>query len=162
MSPAKTVEPFEIPFGTETRVGPKNYYISWGLRSPQQWVQLRGDGWRRDFPVDQRLVILKDDGMTEWRDRRQTARKVIRLMGGRHAGLITAGAIPSSVQSCSQRTKTSTLCFITSSIARSAKRQYLIYSEDDFEVFRTAGMTRCTVAPLVPPPCQISPRSVQR
>jgi len=29
-------------------------------------------------------------------------------MGGHHAGLITAGAVPSSVPSCSKRTKTST------------------------------------------------------
>jgi len=33
---------------------------------------------------------------------------------------------------------------ITGSIARSAKRRYLIYSEADFEVFRPAGATRCT------------------
>jgi len=38
-----------------------------------------------------------------------TARSVIRPMGGRRAGLITAGAVPSSVRSCLQRTKTSTL-----------------------------------------------------
>ena len=55
---------------------------------------------------------------------------------------------------------------ITGSIARSAKRRYLIYSEDDFEVFRPAGATRCTDGgwnlarrrrPWVPPPHQISP-----
>jgi len=34
--------------------------------------------------------------------------------------------------------------FITGSIARSATRRYLIYSEADFEVFRLAGATRCT------------------
>jgi len=34
--------------------------------------------------------------------------------------------------------------FITGSIASSAKRQYLSYSEADFEVFRPAGTTRCT------------------
>jgi len=33
---------------------------------------------------------------------------------------------------------------ITGSIARSATRRYLIYSEADFEVFRPAGATRCT------------------
>ena len=33
---------------------------------------------------------------------------------------------------------------ITGSIARSATRLYLIYSEADFEVFRPAGATRCT------------------
>jgi len=34
--------------------------------------------------------------------------------------------------------------FFTGSIARSASRQYLIYSEADFEVFRPAGATCCT------------------
>jgi len=34
--------------------------------------------------------------------------------------------------------------FITGSIARSATRRYLIYSEADFEVFRPSGVTRCT------------------
>jgi len=33
---------------------------------------------------------------------------------------------------------------ITGSIARSASRRYLIYSETDFEVFLPAGATRCT------------------
>jgi len=33
---------------------------------------------------------------------------------------------------------------VTSSIARSAKRRYLSYSEADFEVVRLAGATRCT------------------
>jgi len=33
---------------------------------------------------------------------------------------------------------------ITGSIARSATRRYLSYSEADFEVFRPAGATRCT------------------
>ena len=42
-------------------------------------------------------VILKDDGTTERRDRRRDSTSVIRPMGGRRAGLITAGAIPSSV-----------------------------------------------------------------
>jgi len=32
----------------------------------------------------------------------------------------------------------------TGSIARSASRHYLVYSEADFEVFRPAGATRCT------------------
>ena len=32
----------------------------------------------------------------------------------------------------------------TGSIARTASRQYLVYSEADFEVFRPAGATRCT------------------
>jgi len=30
------------------------------------------------------------------------------------------------------------------SIARSASRRYLVYSDADFEVFRPAGATRCT------------------
>ena len=33
---------------------------------------------------------------------------------------------------------------ITGSIARSATRRYLSYSEADFEIFRPAGATRCT------------------
>ena len=33
---------------------------------------------------------------------------------------------------------------ITGSIARSASRRYLIYSEADLEVFRPEGETRCT------------------
>jgi len=36
------------------------------------------------------------------------------------------------------------LNLITASIARSASRRYLIYSEADFEVFRPPGATRCT------------------
>ena len=32
----------------------------------------------------------------------------------------------------------------TGSIARSATRRYLVYSEADFEVFRPVGATRCT------------------
>jgi len=35
-------------------------------------------------------------------------------------------------------------CLITGSIARSASRRYLVYSEADFEVIRPAGATRCT------------------
>jgi len=33
---------------------------------------------------------------------------------------------------------------ITGSIARSASRRYLIYSEADLEVFRPTGVTHCT------------------
>jgi len=36
------------------------------------------------------------------------------------------------------------LLFFTGSIAQSATRWYLIYSEADYEVFRPAGVTRCT------------------
>ena len=52
----------------------------------------------------------------------------------------------------------------TGSIARSASRRYLVYSEADFEVFRPAGATRCTDGGEIwhPPPCQMSPPSVQR
>ena len=39
---------------------------------------------------------------------------------------------------------TKLVCIITGSIARSASRRYLIYSEADFEVFRPARATRCT------------------
>ena len=60
---------------------------------------------------------------------------------------------------------------ITGSIARSATRLYLIYSEADFEVFRPAGATRCTDGdevgrgggdPRSPPPRPTSSPSVQR
>jgi len=41
--------------------------------------------------------------------------------------------------------------------------RYLIYSEADFEVFRPAGAALCTDGgERSPPPCQISPPSVQR
>ena len=36
------------------------------------------------------------------------------------------------------------LTLFTGSIARSATRRYLVYSEANFEVFRPAGATRCT------------------
>ena len=46
----------------------------------------------------------------------------------------------------------------TGSIARSASRRYLIYSEADFAVFRLAGTIRCTDGGEIwqrsPPPCQ--------
>jgi len=52
---------------------------------------------------------------------------------------------------------------ITGSIARSAMRWYLIYSEADFEVSCPAGATRCTDwGEIWPPLCQTSPQSVQR
>jgi len=38
----------------------------------------------------------------------------------------------------------SLFAIITGSIARSAKRRYLSYSEADFEVFRPKGVTSCT------------------
>ena len=49
--------------------------------------------------------------------------------------------------------------------------RYLVYSEANFEVFRPAGATRCTDGGEIwhgggdrwsPPPCQISPPSVQQ
>ena len=55
--------------------------------------------------------------------------------------------------------------FITGSIARSASRRYLVYSEADFEVFRPAGATRCIDGVkfgMEGPACQISPPSVHR
>jgi len=62
------------------------------------------------------------------------------------------------------------LSFFTFSIARSAKRRYLSYSEADFEGFRPAEATHCTDGGEIwheggdqrSHPCQISPPSVQR
>ena len=54
----------------------------------------------------------------------------------------------------------------TGSIASSASRRYLVYSEADFEGFRPAGATSCTDGVKFgteegtsPPSCQISPPS---
>ena len=81
------------------------------------------------------------------------------------------------IMKTAEKSSTRTPVFLkTSSIARSAKRRYLSYSEADFEVFRPAGVTRCTdggeiwhgggdqreEGPRSPPPCQISPPFVQR
>jgi len=50
---------------------------------------------------------------------------------------------------------------VTGSIARSAARPYLSYSEADFEVFfRPAGATRCTNGSEIWRPRQTSPQSV--
>ena len=50
---------------------------------------------------------------------------------------------------------------VTGSIARSASRRYLLYSEANFDVFRPAGTTHCTNGSEIwqrsPPPRQISP-----
>ena len=61
------------------------------------------------------------------------------------------------------------LCFLLPATLRAAQIcRYLVYSEADFEVFRPAGATRCTDAGEIwhawrsPPPCRISPPSVQR
>jgi len=67
--------------------------------------------------------------------------------------------------------KSTVIIIITGSIARSASHQYLVYSEADFEVFRPVGATRCTDVDNIwhgggdqssPPPCHISPPSVQQ
>jgi len=50
--------------------------------------------------IEARRAVIQNDG---------TARSVIRLMGGCRVGIVAAGAVPSSVPSCLQRTKTSTL-----------------------------------------------------
>ena len=69
-----------------------------------------------------------------------------------------------------------TYTIFTGSIARSTTRQYVIYSEADFEVFRPAGAKRCSDWGQIwrgggdlgmeegwsPPPRQTSPQSVQR
>jgi len=60
------------------------------------------------------------------------------------------------------------LAVVAGSIACSASCRYLVYSEADFEVLHPAGVTRCTDGGEIgteegtPPPCQISPPSVQR
>jgi len=66
----------------------------------------------------------------------------------------------------------SLLClFVTGSIARSASRRHLVYSEADFEVFGPTEATRCTDGGEIwhgggdlrpPPPCQILSPSMQR
>jgi len=50
--------------------------------------------------IEARRAVIQND---------RTARSVIRLMGGCRVGIVAAGAVPSSVQTCLQRTKTSTL-----------------------------------------------------
>jgi len=65
---------------------------------------------------------------------------------------------------------TLTTCYYYRQHCGSATCWYLIYSEADFEVCRPAGATRCTDGGEIwhgggdrksPPPCQISPPSVQ-
>jgi len=79
-----------------------------------------------------------------------------------------------SMHTTIQITTSIRLMFVfTGSIARSATRHYLSYSEADFEVFRHAGATHCTdgvkfrtkkgtKGQRSHPRCQISPPSVQR
>jgi len=59
---------------------------------------------------------------------------------------------------------TSSGTIITGSIPRSATRRYLIYSEADFDGFRSARATRCTdgVKFGTEAPCRISLPSLQR
>jgi len=45
---------------------------------------------------------------------------------------------------CSEGVSLNWTIIITGSIAHSAKRRYISYSEADFVVFRPAGATRCT------------------
>jgi len=42
VSPTKTAEPIEMPFGMWTRVGPRNYAPTWGSRPPREEALLRG------------------------------------------------------------------------------------------------------------------------
>ena len=60
--------------------------------------------------------------------------------------------------------------FLQAALRAAQTCRYLVYSEADFEVFRPAGVTRCTDGGEIwhggwdrmsPPPCQISPPSVQ-
>ena len=56
------------------------------------------------------------------------------------------------------------LSFYRQQCAQHKARRYLSCSEADFEVFRPAGVTCCTDGMKfgTPPPCQISPPSVQQ
>jgi len=63
------------------------------------------------------------------------------------------------------------LSFLPAALRAAQICRYLVYSEADFEVFRPAGATHCTDGGEIwqvggdqrsPPPCQISPPSVQR
>jgi len=62
-------------------------------------------------------------------------------------------------------------CLLPAALRAAHTCRYLVYSEADFEVFRPAGATRFTDGGEIwhgggdlgsPPPCQISPPSVQR
>jgi len=44
ISPAKTAEAIEIPFGLRTRVGPGNHVLDGGTDIPREGVILRGKG----------------------------------------------------------------------------------------------------------------------
>jgi len=43
VSPAKTAEPIEMPFGLRTRVGPGNYTLDGGPHPPRKEAILRGE-----------------------------------------------------------------------------------------------------------------------
>ena len=45
MSPAKTAEPIEMPFGLWTRVGPRNHVLDGVQISPWKGAILSGKGW---------------------------------------------------------------------------------------------------------------------
>jgi len=44
VSPAKTAEPIDMPFGVWSLVGSRNHVIIWGSRSPCERAILRGKG----------------------------------------------------------------------------------------------------------------------
>ena len=44
VSPAKTVEPIQMPFGLRTRVGPGNHVLDGGPHPPVEGPILRGNG----------------------------------------------------------------------------------------------------------------------
>ena len=44
VSPAKTAEPIEMPFGLRTRVGPRNHLLDCGPDPPWEGAILRGNG----------------------------------------------------------------------------------------------------------------------
>ena len=65
----------------------------------------------------------------------------------------------------------SAIPFLPAALRTARACRYLIYSDADFEVFRPARATRCTSGGEIwhgggdlrsPPPCQISPQSMQR
>jgi len=59
-----------------------------------------------------RVRVRISSGHTKRRGNDRTARSIIRPMSGRHASLITAGAVWLSVPLCLQRIKTSTLYIV--------------------------------------------------
>ena len=43
VSPVKTAEPIEMPFGRVTRMGPRNHCITWGQHRTNLFVAAKGD-----------------------------------------------------------------------------------------------------------------------